>query len=384
MSRDSNEGSVIPIDTPKSIQAQASGWLAKLDGSEPSPEDLRAFKVWVNQDPANIAAFKKVAAAWDELNILTRLPSLLEQQALQKKNRQQKQTQPSTQGVHGWGGLTQNLTAQRLSLRQVAVAAGLLIAVMIGLQSSFFAPQQAEYWTAVGEQKTLSLPDGSEVVLNTNSRIRFDYRDEIRAVYLYQGEAHFTVAKNPARPFDVYAGVGLVRAIGTAFTVTLNDSSSDINVMVTEGVVEIAPEVVLPQKTSLPGVQAQSENLEADQSKRQRVAAGNAATFDQSRIQTIQKIDPAEMRREQAWQQGLLIFSGESLEQVVAEVSRYTDTRIIIKSEAARSLRIGGQFKVGDTRAIFSALEQGFGLKAEYATNSLVYLYYQKPYSNIE
>ena len=79
-----------------------------------------------------------------------------------------------------------------------------------------------------------------------------------------------------------------------------------------------------------------------------------------------------------AWQQGLLIFSGEPLEDVVAEISRYTDTKIIIKSEEARALRIGGQFKVADTRAIFSALEKGFGLKADYATNNLVYLSYDK------
>ena len=59
-------------------------------------------------------------------------------------------------------------------------------------------------------------------------------------------------------------------------------------------------------------------------------------------------------------------------------ISRYTDINIIIKSDEARALRIGGQFQIADTRAIFSALEQGFGLNVDYATDSLVYLSYKK------
>ena len=94
----------------------------------------------------------------------------------------------------------------------------------------------------MGEQKTITLPDNSVVQLNTNSRLQFDYRGQARAVYLHQGEVHFSVAKNPDRPFEVYAGTGRVRAIGTAFSVTLNDRSDEVNVLVTEGVVEIAPE----------------------------------------------------------------------------------------------------------------------------------------------
>ena len=85
MSLEPNKDNVSPFDEPKSVQAQASAWLARLDSDQPSSQDLQAFKRWVNEDEAHIAAFKKVAAAWDELNILTRLPSLLEQKDLQRK-----------------------------------------------------------------------------------------------------------------------------------------------------------------------------------------------------------------------------------------------------------------------------------------------------------
>ena len=88
MSLEPNKDNVSPFDEPKSVQAQASAWLARLDSDQPSSQDLQAFKRWVNEDDAHIAAFKKVAAAWDELNILTRLPSLLEQKDLQRKEQQ--------------------------------------------------------------------------------------------------------------------------------------------------------------------------------------------------------------------------------------------------------------------------------------------------------
>ena len=395
MSLEPNKDNVSAFDEPKSVQAQASAWLAKLDNDKPSSQDLQAFKRWVNTDEAHIAAFKKVAAAWDELNILTRLPSLLEQKALQCKeqgkgrykdrHKEQSHKENSAQPAMPKFGLA------TVSFRHIAVAATLMMGLMLGLQQAFNSPQQAMVWTAVGEQKTITLPDNSVVQLNTNSRIQFDYEGEVRAVYLHQGEAHFSVAKNPDRPFEVYAGTGLVRAIGTAFSVTLNDNSDEINVVVTEGVVEIAPEIVreIAPEAITPGIGPQTEMVDAMPSgaqvlaekpanKHQRVSAGSAAVFDSDKVRTIEKIEEAEMLQLLAWQQGLLIFSGEPLEDVVAEISRYTDTKIIIKSEDARALRIGGQFKVADTRAIFSALEKGFGLKADYATNNLVYLSYDK------
>jgi len=370
MSLEPNKDNVSPFDEPKSVQAQASAWLARLDSDQPSSQDLQAFKRWVNEDDAHIAAFKKVAAAWDELNILTRLPSLLEQKDLQRKEQQ------PAMPTFGFA---------RFSLRQLAVAATLVMGLMFGLQQAFHTPQQASYWTAVGEQKTITLPDNSVVQLNTNSRLQFDYRGQARAVYLHQGEVHFSVAKNPDRPFEVYAGTGRVRAIGTAFSVTLNDRSDEVNVLVTEGVVEIAPEI--SPEIITPAIGPQAETHEAKPSgapvlaatpaqQHQRVTAGSAAVFDREAVRAIEKVEDADMLQLLAWQQGLLIFSGEPLEEVVAEISRYTDTKIIIKSEDARALRIGGQFKVADTRAIFSAPEKGFGLKADYATNNLVYLSY--------
>src|SRR5690606_31765771 len=79
--------------------------------------------------------------------------------------------------------------------------------------------------------------DGSIMTLNTLSRakVRFDHKERI--VYLESGEAHFEVAKNKDRPFSVYAEKGRITAVGTAFSVRIDEES--VNVAVSEGSVEV-------------------------------------------------------------------------------------------------------------------------------------------------
>lgn len=361
---------VVPFEEPQNAQSQAAVWLAKLDGDSPSKEDLQAFRQWVNEDDSHIAAFEKATAVWDEYNILTRLPMVLQQRLQQRRGRQHQQRfRPKRQSL-------------MIQSRYLGVAITVVLAIFMGLYLYLFPPLEASYSTAIGEQKTISLPDSSVVQLNTNSRITFDYSGAIRAIYLHQGEAHFDVASNPQRPFEVYVGTGRVRAVGTAFTVMVG--INEIDVVVTEGTVEVAPEINPPlteatsTRLEYPELGRQPLSPQTDDEESRRVGAGNAVVFTQDKIKLVQRIETDELQRRLAWQRGLLIFSGEPLEEVIAQVSRYTDTKILIKSTKAKKLRIGGQFQVGDTKAILNALERGFGIKADYITNSLVYLSYKK------
>ena len=77
------------------------------------------------------------------------------------------------------------------------------------------------YVTQIGEQQTIVLPDQSQILLNTDSRVAVSYQADRRLLTLHKGEAHFDVAHDAKRPFDVYAGGGRVNAVGTAFTVRM-------------------------------------------------------------------------------------------------------------------------------------------------------------------
>ena len=69
------------------------------------------------------------------------------------------------------------------------------------------------------------------------------------------------------------------------------------------------------------------------------------------------------MARRLSWRKGLLIFAGEPLEEVVAEISRYTTVSIEITDPTVRTIKIGGQFRVGEIDAMFDVLEENFGLR---------------------
>ena len=100
-----------------------------------------------------------------------------------------------------------------------ALATCLLLLVLVPSASHLPARLLADYSTGPGGQRTVALPDGSVAILNTDSAIDVDYGRERRMVKLLYGEAHFEVAKDAQRPFQVLAVGGRTTAVGTAFAV---------------------------------------------------------------------------------------------------------------------------------------------------------------------
>jgi transmembrane sensor len=187
-----------------------------------------------------------------------------------------------------------------------------------------------------------------------------------RDIRLVKGEALFEVARDPDRPFRVYAGNGLVRAIGTTFTVYLKDSDN-VSVTVAEGEVELAT-------VSVPDVkQRAGDTADVPAAPLAKIKAGQIATFSLD-IESIQTLEHAELSRRLSWRDGMLRFDGEPLSEAVQEVSRYTTQKIVILDPALRDLRIGGYFRVGETEAMFEALESSFGVRVERINESLVHL----------
>jgi transmembrane sensor len=207
------------------------------------------------------------------------------------------------------------------------------------------------YATAIGAQKRFTLADGSIVTLNTNSRIDVEIGADSRDVHLVQGEAYFDVVHDKARPFTVYANRYVVRDIGTAFAVHLLDKGL-VNVRVTKGSVEIAA--------------SRRDNKGVDQAKSLGVlGAGQDVLFGQ-KIVRAEVVSDAELGRKLAWRQGQLIYSGQPLAEVLADVSRYTDIEIELADPDLRDLPVGGAFSANQTDAIIAALENNFGIHAEW------------------
>ena len=340
--QNNDESRVIEFPEGRSIESEAAKWLAKLDTDSPTQTDIKGFKQWVKESDAHRDAFDRLSLFWSEVNIISQTAS----------PRERAEQASISLNAGPWWNIGYALPAVALSFLMVTAL-------------TLFMPWQTQtpevFTTDIGEQKTLLLPDGTAVVLNTNSEIILDYNAEHRGVKLLRGEALFDVFHDKSRPFDVYAGSGWVRAVGTAFSVYLRQD--DVEVIVTEGVVEIGSmSVVEPGQMVSPDLSPVS------------VKAGSSAVFDIKAPHQVQLVEVEKIVQKLSWKEGTLLFKGDPLEQVVAEISRYTSLKIIIPERKMREMKVGGLFKVGDTESIFEALQESFGIYAEYVNDDFVYL----------
>ena len=349
------------------VRQEAADWLIRLDGDvKPDAQELDELREWLARSPVHSEELNRLNNFWAN-NILTELMV------------------PFDRGMRRPGLFAVIGTFLRAPRRAVSAFAVALVCMLVLLNlwntSTNMMQSNGLYMTAVGQQKTLDLPDGSTIVLNTDSQLKVDYTNRHRNIRLMKGEAYFDVAKNPDQPFRVYAGGGRVQAVGTAFNVYLQDDG--LNVFVTEGSVALAslrvskdlrqrPQLARNQQGSSridDYVNTQSEELgmlDAGQAVtlgKELNSAEAIETVRQTLIESVNTMDERELKRRQSWRDGLLVFSGETLEQVVEEISRYTTVSIEITDPQIRQIQIGGRFKAGDLDNMFMALEANFGLE---------------------
>jgi transmembrane sensor len=357
---------IVEFPDQKAIDEEAAAWLIRLDGDrEPSVEELASLREWLERSPAHREQLGSLADLWGKMNVLTELAVPL--------------GQPENRTTRSFvGGLRHSIPQfGGVAFVTAAIVIGIGVAVAFWLRPDPFVSNNGLYATAVGQQQSTTFADGSVVLLNTNSQIKVDYNDQYRNIRLLQGEVHFTVAKSATRPFRVYAGNGRMQAVGTAFSVYLKDDTVDVTV--TEGRVALAflnrvGTSHLPQQRTPPGSNESSgSNATGDSEFVEAlgtIKAGESATIQNSlnadtvsTINTIETVEAQTMVKRLSWREGMLTFAGDPLEVVVSEISRYTAVSIEITDPVVRATRIGGRFPIGETDAMFDALEANFGLR---------------------
>ena len=271
------------------------------------------------------------------------------------------------------GGALQWLTGNRADAVRRSLPALLLllvaVAAMVLLLSPWYRPvgEPMMAATAVGEHRDIALPDGTLVTLNTDSQLEVAYHRHERKVRLLQGEAYFEVAKSRRWPFVVYAGDNTVRAVGTAFAVSMIDQKTQVTV--TEGRVELAEIGKLSErvveKSDQNETNRDSKAPTAAPFKPLALAAGQSVTVTPAaRLEPIVTTHSRrELERELAWRDGLLEFSDTPLAEVIAQVNRYSTLRVEIADPALAELKFGGIFRVGDTGPLLEALRTSYHIR---------------------
>ena len=351
------------------IEQQAADWLVRLDSDRaPSPKELAELKAWMQRSPAHKAQLKRLTQYWHKANLLTELSFPLPGSKRPNGLLANLRYQFRQLFTHSWQATTSLGAALTLS---VAVATGLILVNPDSVSGNGI------YETRIGEQNTITLVDGSVIQLNTDSHIQVNYEDNQRNIVLMAGEAHFEVAKDRSRPFVVKAGDGMVRAVGTAFTVRIHPEA--LKVIVTEGKVAlVAATKVLPETTELEQLQTQAAPTQTAQPDRGYLVQGQSVHFnpqaDTGLGNQIQQLKKDDLDQQLSWRKGLLLFAGQPLNEVIDEVNRYTKLDIQIIDAEIANISIGGQFKVGETEAMLKVLETSFGIDVTHPNATTVHL----------
>ncbi|HPE31781.1 MAG TPA: FecR domain-containing protein [Parvularculaceae bacterium] len=326
------------------VTRQACEWVARLDGAVLTEKEKRELRVWVSRSDFHREELSRLAEQWDQLGALA---PLLETEVKETAEPARVRSANAT-----WA----RVAAAALFL-MLAGGGGIYFQQVHDLKET--QSGNGVFATLVGEQKTLDLPDGSHVMLNTDSRVEIAFNRARREIRLLAGEAHFDVAHDKAHPFVVLAGKSAVEAVGTQFAVRLR--SDEVKVIVDEGRVRVTPASTAEKAAPL---------LEARQ---QLISAGRGALINAS-DGAVESVDAEDIAKELAWRDGFLVFDNDPLSEVVDEVSRYTSIQIIIADPELRERPVGGSFRIGQTEAVLASLKQGFGLQVEEIEKGVFYI----------
>ncbi|MEO6568303.1 MAG: FecR domain-containing protein [Opitutaceae bacterium] len=311
----------------EAIEATAAAWLAQRD-AEFSARDEEEFARWRAADPRHEAAVNRLEAVWASLQQL-------------RDYRPEAKMHPDRDLLRGHVAVRRRRWVPVLAT--CALAASLAVAALWWSGRAHFGRKSAEprYATTVDGYERVMLEDGSLVELNANTEVRVSFTPAERRVRLLKGEAHFTVAKNIARPFNVAVGGVTVRAVGTAFNVRLGEKQ--IEVLVTEGKVKIG-ESANPTDIAIPGVTPISTVLSANHRVFIPVTTDASSTAP-SAAPSVEKVAPDAIRAALAWQGPQLVFVDTPLAEAAAQFNQRNAVQLVVADAELAALPIGGSFR---------------------------------------
>ena len=343
------------------LEATASAWLARRDRGLTAAEQDGYFE-WLRADPRHGAMIAHLEKTWGALDALAEWrpthstrpnPDLL--------------ATPTPFRISGWG----RRIKFPFTIRTLAAAAAAVVVagVFVSQSVSPESPLSSGTVRVIPTPERLTLEDGSVVELNHGGKLEIDFSSETRRVRLVRGEAHFTVTKNPARPFIVEANGVAVRAVGTAFNV--RHSAAAIEVLVTEGQVQVERSIAVVAASAPTPLPPAPTALVAGE----RAIVDTTAPTAQLVVATV---GPTEIAQALSWQGVRLEFAELPLAEVVTEFNLRNRQQLVVEDAATGRLRVGGSFRADNVDAFVRLLEASFGVSAQRRADGALVLRIQK------
>lgn len=281
--------------------AEAAAWLGRLCADCRDSSDEDGFRAWLAASTENAAAFEAVDRTWDVLGAISEF-----EDAVQTRQ-------------EGW-------ISRRLLLASVGLAT-------IGATGLYvLRPASAQtFETGVGEQKRVVLEDGSRLFLDAQTKVSLSFSDTVRSALMPYGRTNFQIAFDAKRPFVVEAAQRKIVADHCNFDVRCD--GEQVQVILIHGEADIHPEIAGSPTTRL-------------RSGERMIAMAGVEKFDRPKLAPLV-----------AWQDGYEVFESTRLEEAVAEMNRYSDTKITVDPRIA-DRKVSGVYRTGDNIAFARVVAQ--------------------------
>jgi len=319
--------------TPTPEQEHAAlAWLSLLH-DQPSSGDQATFSHWLRANPAHVEAYAQAQVLWELSEVPAR--ALAEEEALALQGYLNTMNTAKRSRVVRWSGA-------------LAMAACLLLMVSMGAgwqPSRWVDDFGADYVTAPGEIKTVTLADQTQVTLDADSAIAVDFSQGERHIQLRRGAGFFNVA-HTGQAFVVHADSGEVRVLGTQFEVRLQPAGAQVTVL--SGRVGVTPSAQGTQQILTAGQQLAYVEGVADE---------RHAVDSESRL---------------GWRDGWLNYYKAPLADVVKDLGRYYPGRILLLNDELGARRVSGSFPSKDPEAVLKALQAVLGFEQHNVLGRLI------------
>jgi transmembrane sensor len=322
---------------------QAEYWFARLLEPDCSAAERAEFERWRDADPAHAAAWHELDRLWRQSADATRQPALAAAawRALHDA--------PAVPWFRRWRSPRVWLPAAT-----AALAALLVLVLLPRWRTGRDVPVAgATYSTALGQQRSIQLPDGTTITLDTQSSLVVRYGRHERRVDLLRGRAQFAVRANPQRPFVVHVQNGTVTDIGTVFQVRAGADCTAVTLI--EGQLDIA--------ATAPDQAIRHVSLDS----------GRQLWFD--RTGRISPAEPADVQAAEGWTKGKLVVHDWRLPELLDEMNRYNRLQVGIGDPALDAIRVSGVFNTHDPQTMLQLLQQGWPIRARHDAGDRVVLF---------
>ncbi len=315
----------------------AAHWLAVLSDENCTEAERQQFLAWLRASGQHVDEFLKLSRLDARLNRRELWPnaSVADLVAMAKASGE------SNVAILNPPTDIGESRPERKTVRWPMAAAAAFVFVAAGLIAGRSEIEQwlaPEYVTTVGEQRSITLEDGSVVELNSQSRLRAHFEDHLRAIELLEGEAIFRVSKDPNRPFRVRTGATDIVAVGTAFNVKASESRTVVTVL--EGRVRVNQRDAA-ERSAAASAQAVNEF---------ELAVGDQLIV--ARAQPAIRVSLRDTEKVTSWTERRLIFEDTPLSAAAAEFARYSPRTIRIDDAAVGERKINGVFDATDPASL--------------------------------